>query len=168
MDEAIMQMVAITDTTPERAQQYLQVTDGDVNQAVSLFFESGGVDLGGISSTPAQARTEVTGSGNAENPINLDDDNISDDNDPAITGFRKATAQTDVHEDDEAMARRLQDEMYGGGGDENNIRAPIARQTETLVGPGASDYYGGGSDDAVQERMAALQSRRGKHKSYSW
>jgi len=163
-----MQMVSITDTTPERAQQYLQVTDGDVNQAVSLFFESGGADLGGISSTPAQASTGVPSSGNAQNPINLDDDNISDDNDPAITGFRKATAQTGDHEDDEAMARRLQDEMYSGGGDENNIRAPIARQTETLVGPGASDYYGGGSlDDAVQERMAALQSRRGKHKLYS-
>ena len=42
MDAAIAQMVAFTDTTPDRARQYLQVTDGDVEQAVSLFFESGG------------------------------------------------------------------------------------------------------------------------------
>ena len=166
MDEAIMQMVSITDTTPERAQQYLQVTDGDVSQAVSLFFESGGADLGGSVSTAAQPSTRATGSGHAEDPISLDDDNISDDNDPSITGFRRPTAQTGGVEDDEAMARRLQSEMYGGAGDdENNIRAPIARQTETLVGPGASDYYGGGSiEDAVQERMAAFQSRRGKNK----
>ncbi|KAK5942931.1 UBX domain protein Ubx2 [Knufia obscura] len=164
MDEAIMQMVSITDTTPERAQQYLQVTDGDVNQAVSLFFESGGADLGGSTSTPAQPSTRATGSGNAADPINLDDDNISDDNDPSITGYRRPTAQTAGAEDDEAMARRLQDEMYGAGGDdENNIRAPIARQTETLVGPGADDYYGGGTlNEAIEQRMASFQSRRGR------
>jgi len=168
-----MQMVSFTNTTPERAQQYLQVTDGDVEQAVSLFFESDGADLGGTSSTPAQPAqpaqpsTRATGSGNAADPINLDDDNISDDNDPSITGFRKPTPHSAGVEDDEAMARRLQDEMYGGANDdENNIRAPIARQTETLVGPGASDYYGGGSlDEAIQERMAAFQSRRGKNQA---
>lgn len=160
-----MQMVSITDTTPERAQQYLQVTDGDVNQAVSLFFESGGADLGGSRSTPAQPSARVTGSGEAADPISLDDDNISDDNDPSITGYRRPTTRTADAEDDEAMARRLQDEMYGvAGDDENNIRAPIARQTETLVGPGASDYYGGSSlDEAIQERMASFQSRRGKN-----
>jgi len=163
-------MVSFTNTTPERAQQYLQVTDGDVEQAVSLFFESDGADLGGTSSTPAQpaqSSARVTGSGNAADPMNLDDDNVSDDHDPAITGFRKPTSHAAAVEDDEAMARRLQDEMYGGANDdENNIRAPIARQTETLVGPGASDYYGGGSlDEAIHDRMAAFQSRRGKDRA---
>lgn len=153
-----MQMVAITDTTPEKAHQYLQVTDGDVNQAVSLFFESGGTDLGAPSTTTSRA----TGSGHAQDPINLDEDDISDDNEPAVTGYRKPTAQSAGVEDDEAMARRLQEEMYGGSGQEETIRAPIARQTETLVGPGAPDYYGGPSlDEAVQQRMAEFQSRRG-------
>ena len=52
-------------------------------------------------------------------------------------------------DDDEAMARRLQEEFYGaagrtgGGGtemvDEHGYRAPIARTTETLVGQGSFD-----------------------------
>ncbi|KAF3175482.1 hypothetical protein TWF225_008976 [Orbilia oligospora] len=56
----------------------------------------------------------------------------------------------EVYEDDEAMARRLQEELYaepGGSGsrnagsswreeDINGVRAPMARTTETLVGPG--------------------------------
>lgn len=172
MDDAIAQMVAFTDTTPERAAQYLQIADGDVNQAVSLFFESGGVDLSGqppvSSNPPASAPAPLSGTGNAQNPISIDDDNISDDNDPEITGFSKKSGPSaqpltggDM-EDDEAMARRLQEEMYGQGGDDEPLRAPIARQTETLLGPGASDYYGGGSvEDAIQERMHAMQSRRG-------
>ncbi|KAF3229261.1 hypothetical protein TWF106_004181 [Orbilia oligospora] len=56
----------------------------------------------------------------------------------------------EVYEDDEAMARRLQEELYaeaGGSGSRNagsswreedidGVRAPMARTTETLVGPG--------------------------------
>lgn len=167
MDAAIAQMVAFTDTTPERAQQYLQVTDGDVEQAVSLFFESGGGDLGGSSTTtvpPAPSR--VVGAGNSQDPIHIDDDDhISDDNDPAVTGLQRRPVQPSSAEDDEAMARRLQEEMYGGAGagEDAPVRAPIARQAETLIGPGASDYYGGGTlDQAIEERMMQMQNRRGK------
>lgn len=166
MDAAIAQMVAFTDTTPERAQQYLQVTDGDLDQAVSLFFENGGADLGGSAANTAAPApsSRVAGTGNSQDPIHIDDDDhISDDNDPAITGFRRAPAQPSTAEDDEAMARRLQEEMYGGAGEESQVRAPIARQAETLIGPGASDYYGGGTlDQAIEERMREMQSRRGK------
>ncbi|KAF3278093.1 hypothetical protein TWF132_001277 [Orbilia oligospora] len=56
----------------------------------------------------------------------------------------------EVYEDDEAMARRLQEELYAEPGgsrsrnagsswreeDINGVRAPMARTTETLVGPG--------------------------------
>ena len=53
-------------------------------------------------------------------------------------------------DDDEAMARRLQEEFYGAGGagagsnraeglDEEGYRAPIQRTTETLVGPDSFD-----------------------------
>ena len=69
-------------------------------------------------------------------------------------------------DDDEAVARRLQEEFYGaasrtGGGvaetlDEHGYRAPIARTTETLVGQGSFDPT---DDDemraAVMEQMAA-------------
>ena len=69
-------------------------------------------------------------------------------------------------DDDEAIARRLQEELYGvagrsvGGGaeavDEHGYRAPIARTTETLVGQGSFDP----SDEeemraAVMGQMAA-------------
>ena len=69
-------------------------------------------------------------------------------------------------DDDEALARRLQEEFYGaagrssGGGaemvDEHGYRAPIARTTETLVGPGSFDPAD--EDEmgpAITERMAA-------------
>lgn len=167
MDEEIAQMVAITSTTPDRAAQYLQLADGDVNQAVSLFFENGGADLSGAlpSASTQPALTGITGAGNAQDPINIEDDdeNISDDNDPEITGYRKKTS-TQQAEDDEAMARRLQEEMYGGsgGGEDEPVRAPIARQAETLLGP-SSNFYGPSLDDAVEERMRSLQSRRSEY-----
>lgn len=173
MDEAIAQVVVFCDTTPERAAQYVQLADGDANQAVSLFFENNGADLAAQFTTPTPASASgVTGVGNAQDPINIDDGNISDDNDPEITGFRKAPTSepqqpaTAAIEDDEAMARRLQEEMYGGGGVEHAVRAPIARQTETLVGPGAnsSPYTGAAIDPAIQERLQAMQSRRGSGK----
>ena len=69
-------------------------------------------------------------------------------------------------DDDEALARRLQEEIYGaagrisGGGaemvDEHGYRAPIARTTETLVGPGSFDPAD--EDEmraAIAERMTA-------------
>lgn len=176
MDEAIAQVVAFCDTTPERAAQYVQLADGDANQAVSLFFENNGADLAAqfATSTPAPSTSRLTGSGNARDPINLDDDNISDDNDPEITGFRKTEPSASqqnasaAYEDDEALARRLQEEMYGAGGAEEVVRAPIARQAETLVGPGADSvtYTGAGLDAAVQERIQAMQGRRGSGKQF--
>ena len=73
-------------------------------------------------------------------------------------------------DDDEAIARRLQEEFYGasnrsgGAGaemvDEHGYRAPIGRTTETLVGPGSFDPTD--EDEmraAVMEQMAARQQR---------
>lgn len=166
MDDAIAQMVSLTNTTPECAQQYLQVADGDLQQAISLFFENGGADLGGSSTnTATQSGRQVAGAGDSQNPIPLDDDeNISDDNDPAITGYHKPTAQPSAVEDDETMARRLQEEMYGAANEENTVRAPIARQAEVLVGPGSSDYYGGRPlDQSIEERLMQMNNRRGRY-----
>ncbi|KAK0838167.1 UBX domain protein Ubx2 [Friedmanniomyces endolithicus] len=44
MDEQISTFVAFTDGTPAQAQQYLALTDGNVEQAVELFFSN--PDLG--------------------------------------------------------------------------------------------------------------------------
>ena len=164
MDEAISQLVSITACTPEIARQYVQLADGDTNQAVQLYFENGGVDLAGNAPTaaaPAPPSSRLSGPGNAQNPIDLGDDNISDDNDPEITGFRPNRQNVGAGmEDDEAMARRLQEEMYGSS--EQTIRAPIARQSDTLLGPGSNmgPIQAGPLDDAIEERMHAFQQRR--------
>ena len=117
-----------------------------------------------------------------------DQDYFEDDNDdeavrqnpqqPSTAGRAASALQTSFNatpptgqapiavDDDEALARRLQEEFYGapgrssGGGaemvDEHGYRAPIARTTETLVGPGSFDPAD--EDEmraAITERMAA-------------
>lgn len=74
-------------------------------------------------------------------------------------------------DNDEAVARRLQEEFYGAasasgvrdeGLDEHGYRAPIARTTETLVGPGAFDASN--ADEmraAIADQMMARRQPRG-------
>ena len=74
-------------------------------------------------------------------------------------------------DDDEAMARRLQEEFYGGATtvaangrgevlDEHGYRAPIGRTTETLVGPGTFDPSNPEEmRAAVMEQMMARRQR---------
>ena len=149
-DEVISSVIDITGCTPEIARQYVQLGEGDVSQAVQLFFENGGADLstGTTAPPPAPAARPA----DASNPINISDDDL-----PTGPGANV--------EDDEAMARRLQEEMYGGSGSnqEQPIRAPIARQAETLVGPDSmmDDYV----DDAMQARLQAMQ-RQPRRKSF--
>ncbi|KAK3718930.1 UBX domain protein Ubx2 [Vermiconidia calcicola] len=161
MDDQISMFCAITETDPSKAQQYLQLTDGNVEQAVELFFNN--PDLGGTAAAaPPQA--------NQNDPIMIDDD---DDAEMQGTGSRAAGGSS--MEDDEAMARRLQEEMYGAGGgggaagagdlDEEGVRAPMARTTETLVGPG-SEWRDRDDPNEMQaaiaeQMMARSQRRRG-------
>lgn len=152
-NEVISSIMDITSCTPEIARQYAQLGEGDVSQAVQLFFENGGADLSTGSSAPPQPSTSVSGAhaGGSSNPINIDDDGNTPPAQPAQSGD---------YEDDEAMARRLQEEMYGGigQGQEEPIRAPIARQSETLVGPG-SDMMMDDYEDAMQARLQAIRNR---------
>ena len=201
MDEDVAQFTGITGASPHRAEQYLRLTDGNLEQAVQLYFDSDGVDLEGqdpptgptasqptMASAETPARTQRVGSAgfaDESGVVHLDsDEEISDDNDPEITGYQPRAAQRAARaggtpqvqpavplppgrstEDDEAMARRMQEEMYAGGDmggvlDADGVRAPMARTTETLVGPGAN--YGEGQDDmraAIAEQMLARQRR---------
>ena len=76
-------------------------------------------------------------------------------------------------EDDEAMARRLQEEIYGAGAaggagastdllDEHGVRAPLARTTETLIGPGSYGQVGDEDDThaAVLEQLRVRETAR--------
>ncbi|EMC91136.1 hypothetical protein BAUCODRAFT_39277 [Baudoinia panamericana UAMH 10762] len=159
MDEAISTFVSITAATPAQAQQYLSLTDGNVEQAIELFFNS--PDLGATASAPSQPSHQPS---SRDNPIALDDD----DDDVEMIGSGPAGHSV---EDDEAMARRLQEEMYGGGGgggggrrddvDAEGVRAPMARTTETLVGPDA-DWRNDPDqmNTAIMEQLAARQRAR--------
>ncbi len=83
-------------------------------------------------------------------------------------------------DDDEAIARRLQEEFYGAAGrsggagaemmDEHGYRAPIGRTTETLIGPGSFDPAD--EDEmraAVMEQMAARrQAPRHRGERFLW
>lgn len=79
--------------------------------------------------------------------------------------------QNGTYEDDEAMARRLQEEMYAGGDmggdagrdyDADGVRAPIARTTETLLGPGS--MY---NDPDPHQAALDMLRRRGHRSSTS-
>ncbi|KAK3066402.1 UBX domain protein Ubx2, partial [Teratosphaeriaceae sp. CCFEE 6253] len=169
MDDQISTFVAFTEGTPAQAQQYLRLTDGNVEQAVELFFSN--PDLGATAPAPAQPALPLQS--NRDNPINLDDDEVEDD-DGEMTGSGPAGGHS--VEDDEAMARRLQEEMYGSGGgggggagdvDAEGVRAPMARRTEALVGPDAD--WGGSSNNsdamnaAVFDQLQRRTNGRGAH-----
>ena len=88
----------------------------------------------------------------------------------SVTARAPQTRHATVVMDDEAMARQMQEELYaagfasdqtaagafGGRVDADGVRAPIARTTETLVGPGA-DMRGMPVDlrAAVEAQLAA-------------
>lgn len=150
MDDNIANFTSITGADPQRAAQYLQLTDNNLEQAIQLFFDSPNLDLSG----DAAHHSSSAAGAHADEPINIDSD---DDDDVVATPAAPAAAGHNV-EDDEAMARRLQEEMYSAGGRDANseVRAPMARTTETLVGPGG----GYDEDDMHTAIMAQMAARR--------
>lgn len=156
-DENIVNFVSITSCDPDKAAQYLRLTEGNFEQAIQLYFDSPNLDLGGASAAPAPAPAQNAAS-SARDPISIDSDEDLSDFDPAHTSSAAARPPPAM-EDDEAMARRLQEEMYGGGGPpgEQEVRAPMQRTTETLIGPGSNWGPADDEDDleaAVQEQLA--------------
>jgi len=101
----VAQFTSITGTSTERASQYLRLTDGNLEQAMQLFFDSDGIDLEG-SAPPAASAPVATSQPPAAPPlqphqgsrvggftddngvVHIDsDEEISDDNDPEVTGY---------------------------------------------------------------------------------
>ncbi|KAI9831289.1 MAG: hypothetical protein M1826_003728 [Phylliscum demangeonii] len=197
MDDPIDQFTTITNSTPQLAEQYLRLSEGNLEQAMQLFFDSGGMDLVGgqemMGSTPASVPAPgpisppAAGVANpARNVVEIDsdeDEEITDDNDPVVTGWRRtgpsrlgagesrqpgepttSSSREAAVEDDEAIARRLQDEFYAAADEPGGVRAPMARTTETLVGPGANwdDRVDGAMAAAIEAQMAARQQRRSR------
>jgi hypothetical protein len=206
MDDVEAQFVSITGCTPQKAEQYLRLTDYNLEQAVPLYFDSGGIDLEGQETTSASTATSAAprppappslrpqqtvgshGYADEDGVVHLDsDDDMDDGDDPEIIGWNQTQQQQadatlghrtpanatpppvrgasegQAVESDEAMARRLQEELYAGGDldgvvDADGVRAPIARTRETLVGPG-TDW--GPSDPGMRENvMAQMRARQ--------
>jgi hypothetical protein len=168
-DETVSTFTMLTGSTPAQATQYLQLAEGNLEQAAQLWFETGGsLATDSTASTappavPTSTRPSTTQNAgyteDADGVIHID----SDDEDMNY-GESRPAANT---EDDEAIARRLQEEMYGTAGrDPEGVRAPIGRTTETLVGPGSMGYGGGYGDDdddveaQIAQQIAARQARR--------
>lgn len=204
-DDTLSNFTAITGTTTERAQQYLVLTDGNLEQAIELYFANDGADLeAGAATAPAQSSQAAPvpnpptrpsrrqqGYEDATGVVHVDSErgsDASDDGSSQQAMAASATRQRGSHaasasqvpptstpstsragplEDDEAMARRLQQEIYGDAGvgeqtDAEGVRAPIARTTETLVGPGAYDM-----DDEDEMRAAVLEQMRARQQPRS-
>ena len=199
MDEAVAQFVSITDCSPHVAEQYLNLADGRLEEAMQLFLDSGGLDL--HDSAPSQSRA-TTASGVADPdarpaapwPPRRDaplaplvpreivdvqsDEDLTDEDDrddvtqsqPRYVGSTSTQGPRPVArstrpgplmdtEDDEAIARRMQEELYGGAGVDEaaGVRAPIARTRETLVGPDPN--WDDDDDDVDDETRAAVHAQ---------
>jgi hypothetical protein len=183
MEDAVGDFCAITGATPQVARHFLNIADGDPSQAIQLFFDN--PDLASAATEISQqpppapaassrlpARSASASREDEHGVVHLDSDSDdlamdeTDDDNLEATHTSPVPAsttapQSSAYEDDEAMARRLQEEMYAGGDmsgdyDPDGVRAPLARTTETLVGPGA-DW---GPDD-IQSNVLQQMRQRG-------
>lgn len=198
-DTALATFTSITGTTPDRAAQYLGLTEGDVQQAIEFFYANDGAELEGPNpSAPTHtsqappvppSQTRPPGDRQAyeddDGVVHIDSDVDSDiDVEPSsqeprqaiVTGSSSLNAHTTSNsispsnhdsrdvDADEALARRLQEEFYGGAGmagglGEDGIRAPMARTTETLIGPESFD-----PNNAEEMHAAVLEQMRARHR----
>jgi hypothetical protein len=162
-DDTIAQFTEVTGSTAELATQYLEIADYDIQQAMQLYFENGGAEI--RPSAPSHTTpTAPRPSESAHNAVQIDsDDDLLVDE---VRSSAPPRPQADgAFEDDAAMARRLQEELYSGGDSSDGVRAPIARTTETLVGPGAESY--GDLDPLLDQfRMRQARNSRLSHAPY--
>ncbi|OBR04477.1 UBX domain-containing protein [Colletotrichum higginsianum IMI 349063] len=199
MDEAISNFVAITAATPEAARGFLEMTNNNIEQAIQLFFESPDLQ-NSFNSAPAATSSTAPPVPSSTRPnagrqdergvIHIDsdddedtamtvddmDDNFGhDDSDIAAHAQVEAIARNAQEEEDAAMAKRLQEELYGGGGvggggggggvgggfggGQDDVRSPIARTTETLVG-GYEGDDGMDLDTIIRAQMRQREAAR--------
>lgn len=185
MDNEIGQFVAFTAAPEATARGFLEMTNGDVMQAVQLFFDQPELQtsIAAASSAPqsapfAPAVAVPTSSGRDRNnaiTINSDDDDDDvqmldsddgrDDEEATVEHRSEFAAIRQAQEEEDArLAQQMQEDLYKQAPvDEHGVRAPIARTTETLVepaygGPAAMGYDE--DDDEIRQRLAEMERRR--------
>lgn len=193
MDEDVAQFQAITGNDSEQvARGYLEISGNDPMQAIQLFFENPELASSfttqannpSSSHSPSAAQPRAP-SGRQDDHgvihIDSDDDGDVEMSQPSDHGNHITIPDNDGHEDiaalarqaqedeDAAMARRLQDDMYSQDpGAVDGVRAPMARTTETLVAPDPS--WSLDDDDreaAVLEQLRRRQQSRNNSKTGS-
>lgn len=155
----VAQFTEITGSSPQLATQYLQLADFNIEQAMQLYFENGGAPLTEepLPSTSTPHAPPTAGREHESGVVNIDSDD-----DVTVDEGRSAPPNQNPHsstfDDDAAMARRLQEEMYGGEDNSDGVRAPMARTTETLVGPEADlDMDDGDMHASILGQLRARQ-----------
>ena len=177
MDDSVDNFTAITGTSADLARRYLGMTDNNLEQAIQLFFDSPDLASGAgeasssvpppiPNSTRPPPRASSAGRQDARGVVHLDSDDedmdLEDDDDDATAARAARAAEV---EDDAAMARRMQEELYAGGDasgelDADGVRAPIGRTTETLIGGPDNDWSPDDMQAAVLQQMRARQQPR--------
>jgi hypothetical protein len=183
MDDSVDNFTAFTGASSDIARRYLGMTDNNIEQAIQLFFDSPDLASGageGSSSVPPPvptstrppARASSVGRQDAQGVVHIDSDDedmdIDEDDDDAAAARAARAAEV---EDDAAMARRMQEELYaggdaGGGLDADGVRPPMGRTTETLVGGVDGDWSPDDVHAAVLQQMRARQQPRPSGKVY--
>lgn len=155
--DVVAQFTEITSSSPELATQYLQLTDFNIEQAMQLYFENGGAPL--TEEPEPQRARRTSGREDESGVVHIDsDDDVTIDE--SRSAPRSGPAPGSTFDDDAAMARRLQEEIYGGAQQnaEDEVRAPMARTTETLVGP-EDDFDDGDMHASILSQVRARQQR---------
>ena len=158
--DVVAQFTEITSSSPELAIQYLQLTDFNIEQAMQLYFENGGAPL--TEEPEPQRAPRTSGREDESGVVHIDsDDDVTVDE--SRSAPRSGPAPGSTFEDDAAMARRLQEELYGGAqqnaqNEQDEVRAPMARTTETLVGP-EDDFDDGDMHTSILSQVRARQQR---------
>ncbi|KAL2915431.1 UBX domain protein Ubx2 [Polyrhizophydium stewartii] len=160
-DEAIMNFVEVTGADPDTAHRYLLFAQGDPEAAITLFLESGGMDLPDPASAPAPARrppsdvdfdddddygTGYAGAGTADSPIR----EPSASPPPPIPVRREVLIGTD-DDDDGGMAGYIVRGRSYPSFHEETAREPfrnIGQETIVSSEPGPSE--------SRQDRLARL------------
>ncbi|TPX16163.1 uncharacterized protein E0L32_004158 [Thyridium curvatum] len=177
-DDAIASFMDITGADENVARTVLGMTDGDLSQACTLYFDNPDIasTVRQAAPAPSASQPQQTATGraragreDASGVIHIDSEDEGDDDvemindsddDRAAVAEAARLAQED---EDAAMARRLQEELYSSGGAggqrgaEDDVRAPLARTTETLVAP----TYGMSNDEDMHDALLnQLRQRR--------
>jgi hypothetical protein len=180
MDEAVDGFMAFTGASVDVARRYLGLTDNNAEQAIQLFFDSPDLATGlNAESQPSappvptstrpraadtaplasRSRQRAPPNDGSDDGEDMDLDHDEDEDEEASTA--EALGRAADYEDDEAMARRMQEELYAGGDasggfDADGVRAPLGRVTETLVDE-TGDW---GHDDMHAAVLQQMRARR--------